>query len=394
MALLACHTRTGRTTYGLLSTVLMCCAVDTPSTSAAPPARTVQLKQTSPSPADLQSWPFVTAVPLPRGGLTDIANVRLVDEHGESIPAGFGALTHWSPKRKSIKWLRVAFCAPLAAGKTSSYALIFGGDVKAPKYANPVEVAENDDAVTIDTGKIRLVIPKERGGFVSEVYRGGKVYAATPDDGPYVVDHTGAVFRAQLDEAPEVAIEESGPARAVVRVESWHMRDIAAGSKEPSPAGQRLNKCVLRYYAYAGQPWAELHWTFIITADTASAVSSSKKILATYRKGTRIPFYGKAGSYFKAQIGSGNSAQTGWVSTSQARDAATPAPQPKETWVTVTVDEARVVTKKKDGGWTTLATLKKGDKAKVIKTSEKYYWVQVTAGGKSVAGWLARKQAQ
>lgn len=229
----------------------------------------VALRQTSTSPATVTSWPFVTGVPLPRGGVSDAKNVRLTDSAGKEIPAQFEALAHWSPTRESIKWLRVAFNAPSVAGRSARYRLAFGEGVAAPTVSNPVKVNEDDSKVTVDTGAVAFAVSKRAGGWLMSVRRGGKeVYASGKMDGPYVTDHTGAVFRATLDRNPSVAVEEAGPIRAVIRAESWNLRDKSVGSTRKSPAGERANKTILRYYAYAGQPWIELHWTFIVTVDT------------------------------------------------------------------------------------------------------------------------------
>ncbi|MBI4024879.1 MAG: hypothetical protein HY360_07835, partial [Verrucomicrobia bacterium] len=246
------------------------------------------LKQTQPSIATLDSWPFVTGVPLPRGQVADASQACLLDGKGQIVPAQFEALTHWSPKRGSIKWLRVAFTAPTAAGAAPNYELQFGPKVKATPVGTPVQVTDGVSEVTVDTGAITLRISKTRVGAFSEVVRKKKGlgasaagYKAAPDDGPYVIDHAGAVFRASLDAEPDVTVEETGPVRAVVRVEAWHVRDPSSGSKGVSSVGvlmdkevgppaeqERLNKSVLRYYAYAGQPWVQLDWTFIVTTDT------------------------------------------------------------------------------------------------------------------------------
>lgn len=132
----------------------------------------------------------------------------------------------------------------------------------------------------------------------------------------------------------------------------------------------------------------------VITADTANAMSTDQKVLATFSKGKRLPFLKKVKNWYSVQIGTGAGPQTGWISGSKATESTAAARKPKETWVTVIVDEARIVVKKEDGKWATLAALKKGEKAKVLRASDNYYWAEVTVGGKPVAGWLSRKQAQ
>lgn len=237
-------------------------------TAAVAAPKPIQLIQTQTAETALPSWPFITAVPLPEGALRDGRRARLYDEAGEPVAAYFEPLTFWTSECMSVKWLRVAFVAPVEAGKQATYTLQYGS-VEPEAPAATLKVVEDDDGVTVDTGAIQFVVPKRGGGFLSSVRRGSKaVYAPADNDGPCVVDQTGAVFRARLDAQPEVAVEESNPVRVVVRAESWCLRDRKSGSRGDSPAGSRLTKCILRYYAYVGEPWIELHWTFVVTADT------------------------------------------------------------------------------------------------------------------------------
>ena len=97
----------------------------------AEPTGSVALRQSAPSPASVASWPILTAVPLPHGGLADAKQARLLDAEGKEIPAAFEALSHWSPERKSVKWLRVAFSAPTVEGRSPDYLLNFGRGVSA-----------------------------------------------------------------------------------------------------------------------------------------------------------------------------------------------------------------------------------------------------------------------
>ncbi len=238
--------------------------------ASTPEGGAIALVQTQASEARAARWPFVTAAPAPEGALRDAQQARLFDESGAPVPAHFEALSYWTPDCESVKWLRLAFSAPVEAGRKARYLLRYGpSEAPAPEFAQPVKVSERDDGITVDTGAIRFVVSRREGGFLASVRRGrSEVYSPADMDGPYVVDQTGALFRARLDARPLVRVEEANPARVVVRAESWCVRDPRAGARGDSAAGARLTKCLLRYYAYAGEPWIELHWTFIVTADT------------------------------------------------------------------------------------------------------------------------------
>ena len=232
-------------------------------------AEALPLRQTSPSPVTAESWSFVTGIPIPRGELRDVKAVRLLGAEGKEMPAQFEALAHWSPKRDSVKWLRVIFNAPVVKDQTPEYSLRFGPGVTAPLVARPVRVKEDLATVTVDTGAIAFTVSRKAGGCLMSVVREGReTYCADPADGPYVTDDAGTVYRAAFDENPLITVEESGPLRAVVRVESWHHVDTSRSTEGVGPAGPKLNKSIVRYYAFAGQPYIEMDWTFIITADT------------------------------------------------------------------------------------------------------------------------------
>ena len=66
---------------------------------------------------------------------------------------------------------------------------------------------------------------------------------------------------------------------------------------------------------------------------------------------------------------------------------------PKSVWVTVVSATANVQAKK-GSKWVAVATLKKGDKARVVKPGKRSFWVEVTIGGKKVEGWLLKKDAK
>ena len=229
----------------------------------------VPLRQTSPSPADAPAWRFVTGIPIPRGALADVKHVKLVDANGNEVPSEFEALAYWSPKRDSIKWLRLIFTAPTMIVQAPKYQLVFGRGVKSARIANPIKIDEDATSLSVTTGPLHFTLDKKRGSILSSVNRfGRRVYTADKSDGPYVEDDTGAIYRAAFEPRAQVTVEESGPVRAVVRVESWHVRDLSSGTTPFSPAGVRLNKSITRYYAYAGLPCIEVDWTFVITADT------------------------------------------------------------------------------------------------------------------------------
>jgi len=204
-------------------------------------------------------------VPFSRAALTDPRNVRLRDGNGD-VPLQTTPLAYWPDK--SIKWLLLTFPAEGGAvsgaqagegalsfelsrrvGAPLAYGLDYGGAARPGEPETRLQAVATQDTVRIDTGPLQLELAAGSEWLTSaklagrEVLPGGAtsyVDFLRPDE-PYPCGTTHAqgardpgVFIPQ-----SVELEESGPLRAVVRLEG--MTD----SEEP----QRM---ILRLEAYAG----------------------------------------------------------------------------------------------------------------------------------------------
>src|SRR4029453_5797271 len=102
-----------------------------------------------------------------------------------------------------------------------------------------VEVTESDDAVTVSTGALEMVISRRSPTLFSTLSRGGVPVAR---DGRLVSLHQdnvhddnvqagpGSVSREAFSgEVTAVVLEQRGPVRAVVRLEGSHRPDSHAG---------------------------------------------------------------------------------------------------------------------------------------------------------------------
>ncbi len=224
-----------------------------------------QVKLWTAPAADTAAPPVSGGFPFGRSELREPGNVRLTHD-GRGVPVQTRPLAFWPDG--SIKWLLLTFAADGsgtggAAGEQSAtfdltrrdgsaqvWRLDYGGGARPDAGGAAVKAAEAGSVVRIDTGPLQLELSTGQGWLRKVVADGREVLSAParsfvdflrpeqpypcgtslvqgrPDDGTLSVE--------------KVELEESGPLRAVVRLEGM------TGSVEP----QRV---IIRLEAYAGR---------------------------------------------------------------------------------------------------------------------------------------------
>jgi hypothetical protein len=125
-----------------------------------------------------------------------------------------------------------------------------------------VAVTEGAGQVTVDTGVVTVVFARHGDHVVKSIRRGGQEIAragrlvvsrqdAADTDGPQ-----GLRFESFAGGVDKVTVEQSGPVRAVIKVEGKHRK----GAREWLPF-------VLRFYLYAGSDGIRLVHTFMFDGD-------------------------------------------------------------------------------------------------------------------------------
>ena len=124
--------------------------------------------------------PVTCGVPLPKGQLEDIGSVRLLRD-GKEVPAQFRAAGLWRPEA-SIRWLLVDFQADLKANERQKYTLQYGAGVRGRVVpSSRIQIAQDDDACTVDTGAATFRIGKKAFSLFEEVRLGdGTVLVEKP----------------------------------------------------------------------------------------------------------------------------------------------------------------------------------------------------------------------
>ncbi len=196
-------------------------------------------------------------VPFPPGFLSDVKKLRVVDAAGKPVPSQAQLMIKWHKPAydDSVQWALVSFPADVAAKGTATYYLVDDGKTAVP--ATALKVTETGDAITVQTGPAKFLVPKKGAALVSEALFGkekvigGKGLRGVVKSGNWA-DHGLEAGMELVGEAGSVAIEESGPARVVVRVK---------GTFKPGDKEKKYYDFTARMYFAAGSPAVRIIYT-------------------------------------------------------------------------------------------------------------------------------------
>ena len=160
--------------------------------------------------------PITFGLPLPRSGLYDLASMRVLAPDGHEVSAQFTATAFWPDD--SLKWVLVDFQAELGPKESANYAVELGSEVKRGKRDSQLSLNETDDAITVSTGAIKVVIDKQRFNILRSVRANGHQIAASAVEGVRLVDEHGSPFTLSGTRPKNVRTEEQGPEKVVVAV--------------------------------------------------------------------------------------------------------------------------------------------------------------------------------
>jgi PcRGLX-like protein C-terminal alpha/alpha toroid domain/PcRGLX-like protein central beta sandwich domain/PcRGLX-like N-terminal RIFT barrel domain len=264
----------------------------------------VNLHVEEPSGVVRASAPVRTGVPFPKGLLGVDAPIGLFAGQ-QALPVQSRALSLWDDG--TVRWLLMDTQLDLAAGEDKAVEL---RRVSAPPtVADPLEITEAQDSITVDTGAVRIEIPKQYGGVINRAWVAGQLVIDAPSDptdrGPWVT-RGGTQFHGGLLQSSSsplgadpidlyrqyvanhglaggfnlydpwdlsVIVEEQGPLHAVVRVAGTHLDDTGMG----------FCTSIVRLHAYRGLPTLRLDHTLVYTGHAGAPINGY---------GMRIPFAG------------------------------------------------------------------------------------------------------
>jgi len=195
-------------------------------------------------------------VPWPRGAVRKDQGFTLTGSDGKALALQTWPLAYWPDG--SLKWSGLATVA--AAGASGPFRLVPGnpsGNAGLP----PLAVRQSADAIDIDTGKLECRIVRQGAAFIESMTLEGRVVArqgrmvCTLEDrsNPDVIRlrHFGSSIK-------KVTVEQSGPLRAVIKIEGTHKAE--EGSREWLPFTVRL-------YFYSGQAAVRMVHSIVFDGD-------------------------------------------------------------------------------------------------------------------------------
>lgn len=197
-------------------------------------------------------------VPFARGAAHKSQAFALTTADDKSLPTQTWPLAYWPDG--SLKWIGVA---TVAGPETNGDLRLAPASAPAPAGAS-VKVQKSDTTYLIDAGRVKAVIPMHGNNLIDSISVDGRIVAraghltAVVQDGPDgdpVSNPAREAFGTRVD---LVALEQSGPVRAVVKIEGMHLS--ARSSRAWLPF-------VVRFYFYAGQDSIRMVHTFYFDGD-------------------------------------------------------------------------------------------------------------------------------
>jgi hypothetical protein len=207
-------------------------------------------------PATTQPVNF--GVPWPQGKVKKDATFALEATDNRAIAVQSWPLAYWPDG--SLKWSGHA----AVIGGNSAQVSIAPGPSTATA-SSPLRVDQSGDEITIASGAMTCHLRKGGSSLISSiaigktiVARDGQLVCSLEDRSDYAKDKTirQQEFTSQID---TVAVEQSGPVRAVVKITGKH-KSISGGDRAWLPF-------IVRLYFYAGDDSIRMVHTFIFDGD-------------------------------------------------------------------------------------------------------------------------------
>lgn len=199
--------------------------------------------------------PVKIGVPLPLGTLEDVSTLRVTDASGNTIPAQFNILGRWLPNSTSIRVVLVQFDADVISAGRTRYFLRDGGTGNS--FAG-VTYTEAADRFVVNAGTLKFEIRKSRFNVIDNLWfdanndgvfdAAEQMISSADNNGAALWDVSNAVTRDTSKSGLNFQVEEAGPVRFALRVES------------PTDATASGWGFVARIYAYYNQPYVVLDY--------------------------------------------------------------------------------------------------------------------------------------
>ncbi len=200
---------------------------------------------------------LVWGTPWPRGALPASTTFQLATQGGKSVPVQTWPLAYWPDG--SLKWTGHAASGPIDADNLR----VSPGQPEQP--AEPITVQESSDKLILRTGELECVFPKSGAVLIQSVRNGSNSQIGNVRLIGSRQDRSQAaagILRTERFESrmESVVVEQSGPVRAVVRIQGRHT----------SESGRAWLPFTVRVAVHAGGYGLRIVYSFVFDGDAAT----------------------------------------------------------------------------------------------------------------------------
>jgi hypothetical protein len=187
------------------------------------------------------AWPTHAVIAAPQGSIKSDEQLFVLED-GRPMLAQVEVAARWPDG--SPKWLHAYGLFRYAGGKAASYTFEHAAKLPGEMPASPLVVTDDAQGIEIDTGVIRLVIPRPFVG-IALLSRDGKPLVRGVG-GPSLIDGEGTTWHAMHDREAEITVEQKGPAQVTVKATGWY--------QTPKAREDAFCRFTTRITATAGSP--------------------------------------------------------------------------------------------------------------------------------------------
>lgn len=216
---------------------------------------------------DSESLSHVTVgVPFPDRTLASAKDLVLLDSEGRPTPLQSEVTATWA-KDGPVKWVLLDFQVRLPA-EQNRFRLEFNGQAPTPVNGPAARAVQTPEGFRVTTGPLQFDIRREGFDLIHAAWLDAdadgafspaeQIVQPAKDQGPYLVDAAGKVYRTANDRKSTLEMEVSGPLRVCLKAQAWYVADD----------GERLCQAVTRIHAFRGKSYLRVIHTFIFTADS------------------------------------------------------------------------------------------------------------------------------
>jgi hypothetical protein len=237
---------------------------------------------------NISGAPITIGIPFPKGELTSIDNIRLLNNKGIEILCQTTLVTTWEPADESVKWIWVFFFTE----KTSDYVLEYGEGIIPLRSENTIISTNNmrpAGGINVNTGPLSFSINKMGNGFLDEVYldtnKDGKfseeeLIISSPNNkrGSFldILDDSGIdMSKATINQV--FREKGSGPLHVIFKIVGTYNYERKDNNSSPF---------IITIHAYAGKPYIKVLHTITYTGipDKHKIQEGEYALIATQNK--------------------------------------------------------------------------------------------------------------